>query len=165
MAEYGMEIVWTRDGAVFTDNRYSRRHRWLFGDGIEVPASASPHVVPVPLSDTAAVDPEEAFVASLASCHMLWFLSLAATHGYVVESYRDKAVGIIGKDTSGKLAMTSVTLHPAIHFVGEPRPTADQIVALHEEAHGRCFIANSVKTDVRCEPVHLASGLNEGGEA
>lgn len=165
MAEYGMELVWTREDAVFTDNRYSRRHRWLFDGGLEVSASASPHVVPVPLSDTAAVDPEEAFVASLASCHMLWLLSLAATHGYVVESYRDKAVGIIGKDRSGKLAMTMVTLHPAVHFVGERRPTAEQVVALHEEARGRCFIANSVKTDVRCEPVHFGCGLNEGGEA
>ncbi len=165
MAEYGMEIVWTRDGAVFTDNRYSRRHRWRFDGGIDVPASSSPHVAPVPLSDTAAVDPEEAFVASLASCHMLWLLSLAATRGYVVESYRDKAVGVMGKDSSGKLAMTSVTLHPAVHFVGERRPTAKQVLALHEEAHGRCFIANSVKTDVRCEPVHLGFGLDERGEA
>lgn len=168
MAEYGTEIVWTRDGAVFTDNRYSRRHRWLFDGGIEVPASSSPYVVPVPLSDTAAVDPEEAFVASLASCHMLWLLSLAATRGYVVESYRDKAVGVIGKDPSGRLAMTRVTLHPAVHFVGERRPTEEQVVALHEEAHGRCFIANSVKTDVRCEPVHLGSlgsRLNQRGEA
>lgn len=153
MAEYRMAVEWSRNGAVFTDNRYSRGHRWLFDGGVEVPASSSPHVVPVPLSVAAAVDPEEAFVASLSSCHMLWFLSLAAKQGFVVESYRDDAVGEIGKDASGKLAMTRVTLSPAITFGGETLPAKDQVVALHDGAHERCFIANSVTTDVRCEPV------------
>lgn len=157
MSNYEMEIVWARDGAVFNDNRYSRRHRWLFDGGVDVPASSSPHVVPVPQSEVAAVDPEEAFVASLASCHMLWFLSLAAARGYVVDGYRDKAVGIMGDDASGKIAMISVTLHPAVDFVGERLPTKEQVIALHEEAHGRCYIANSVKTEVRCEPVVPAS--------
>ena len=159
MAEYQMEVVWTRDGAVFTDNRYSRRHRWLFDGGVEVPASSSPHVVPVPMSDAAAVDPEEAFVASLSSCHMLWLLSIAARHGFMVESYRDKAVGVMDKDASGNLAMTRVTLRPEVRFVGEQMPTTDQLVALHEEAHRRCFIANSVRTDVRCEPLVAAPGV------
>lgn len=152
MAKYTSVVVWSREGATFTDNRYSRGHRWLFDGGVEVPASSSPHVVPLPLSVAAAVDPEEAFVASLSSCHMLWFLSIAAQRGFVVESYRDEAVGVMGKDASGKLAMTRVTLRPAVSFGGEPRPAADEVAAMHHEAHEKCFIANSVKTDVRCEP-------------
>lgn len=149
MAEYKSVVVWSRDGAAFTDNRYSRGHRWLFDGGVEVPASSSPHVVPLPLSVAAAVDPEEAFVASLSSCHMLWFLSIAAKRGFVVESYRDEAVGIMGNDASRKLAMTRVTLRPEVHFSGEPRPGADEVAAMHHEAHEQCFIARSVKTDVR----------------
>ena len=152
MPEYRAVVEWNRGGAVFTDNRYSRHHRWLFDAGIEVPASASPHVVPPPLSVAAAVDPEEAFVASLSSCHMLWFLSIAAKRGFVVDSYRDDAVGIMAKDASGKLAMTRVTLRPDARFSGSMRPAADEMLAMHHEAHGQCFIANSVKTDVRCEP-------------
>src|SRR2546428_9233200 len=101
MAEYTSVVVWSRGGAAFTDNRYSRGHRWLFDGGVEVPASASPQVVPVPLSVAAAVDPEEAFVVSLSSCHMLWFLSIAARQGFRVESYRDEAVGVLAKDATG----------------------------------------------------------------
>jgi organic hydroperoxide reductase OsmC/OhrA len=153
MAEYSAVIEWNRDGAPFTDNRYSRGHRWLFDGGIEVPASSSPHVVPVPMSVTAAIDPEEAFVASLSSCHMLWFLFLAAKRGFVVDSYKDNAVGVMGKDASGKLAMTRVTLRPEVRFVGQAHPKADEAIALHHAAHEECFIARSVKTDVRCEPV------------
>ncbi|MFA7332028.1 MAG: OsmC family protein [Candidatus Delongbacteria bacterium] len=158
MSEYEMEVVWARDGAVFSDNRYSRRHRWQFDGGVDVPASSSPHLVPVLLSEVAAVDPEEAFVASLASCHMLWLLSIAAARGYIVDSYRDRAVGVMGKAASGNAAMLSVTLHPMVDFVGERLPTKEQIIALHEEAHSQCYIANSVKTDVRCEPVVPAAG-------
>src|SRR6185436_15773004 len=153
MAEYTSVVLWSRDGAAFTDNRYSRGHRWLFDGGIEVPASSSPHAVPLPLSVAAAVDPEEAFVASLSSCHMLWFLSIAAKRGFVVDTYRDEAAGIMGKDASGKLAMSRVTLRPEVHFSGDPRPAADEVVAMHHEAHEQCFIASSVKTNVRCEPV------------
>lgn len=153
MAEYQSVIVWNRDGAVFTDNRYSRGHRWLFDGGVEVPASSSPHVVPLPLSVTAAVDPEEAFVASLSSCHMLWFLSIAAQRKFVVDSYRDEAVGLMGKDPSGKVAMIRVTLRPAAYFGGDRRPTVDELAAMHHEAHEQCFIARSVKTEVRCEAV------------
>jgi organic hydroperoxide reductase OsmC/OhrA len=151
MSEYTATVKWDRNGAAFTDNRYSRGHVWQF-DGIEVPASSSPHVVPVPQSVPAAVDPEEAFVAALSSCHMLWFLSLAAKRGFVVESYRDEAVGIMAKNGDGKLAMTRVTLRPAVEFVGNPAPSRSEIDALHHEAHEKCFIANSVKTDVRCDP-------------
>src|ERR1041385_55953 len=117
--EYRAEVIWSRDGAVFTDNRYSRGHRWRFDGGVEVPASSSSHVVPLPLSVAAAVDPEEAFVASLSSCHMLWFLSIAARRGFVVESYRDDAVGVLAKDEGGKLTMTRVTLRPDVRFGGD----------------------------------------------
>jgi organic hydroperoxide reductase OsmC/OhrA len=153
MAEYKSVVVWNRDGAVFTDNRYSRGHRWLFDGGVEVPASSSPHVVPLPLSVAAAVDPEEAFVASLSSCHMLWFLSIAARRGFVVDSYRDDAVGVMAKDECGKPAMTRVTLHPEVHFGGAKQPAAADVDKMHHEAHEQCFIARSVKSDVRCEPV------------
>ena len=153
MSEYTAVVLWSRDGAVFSDNRYSRGHRWQFDGGIEVPASSSPTVVPLPLSVAAAVDPEEAFVASLSSCHMLQFLYLAAKRGLVVDSYRDAAVGVLAKDSAGKLAMTRVTLRPEVRFTGDQRPTADEALALHHQAHEECFIASSVKTEVRCEPV------------
>jgi organic hydroperoxide reductase OsmC/OhrA len=155
MAAYKSVVVWKRDGAIFTDNRYCRGHRWLFDGGTEVPASSSPQVVPVPLSVAEAVDPEEAFVVSLSSCHMLWFLSIAAQRGYVVDSYRDEAVGVMGKDSTGKLGMTRVTLRPEVHFGGDRRPASDEAAAMHHDAHEQCFIAHSVKTDVRCEPVGL----------
>jgi organic hydroperoxide reductase OsmC/OhrA len=153
MAEYTTVIMWDRNGASFTDNRYSRGHRWLFDGGIAVPASSSPHVVPLPFSVAAAVDPEEAFVASLSSCHMLWFLSIAARRGFVVEKYQDEAVGIMDKDASGKLMMTRVTLRPQAHFNSANRPSAEDVVAIHHEAHAQCYIARSVKTEMRCEPV------------
>jgi len=152
MAEYGATVIWWRESAAFTDGRYSRGHVWQFDGGIEVPASASPHVVPVPMSVEAAIDPEEAFVAALASCHMLWFLSLAAKEGYVVESYRDEALSIMGRNEEGKPAMTEVTLRPAVVFASEQRPTPEQLQHLHHQAHELCFIANSVKTTVRCDP-------------
>jgi len=155
MSEYKTVVVWSRDGAAFTDNRYSRRHRWLFDGGIEVPASASPHVVPLPLSAAEAVDPEEAFVASLSSCHMLSFLYIAARRGFLIDGYRDEAVGELARDASGKLAMTRVTLRPEIEIAGDKHPTRDELVEMHHEAHELCFIASSVRTDVRCEPVGL----------
>lgn len=155
MSEYETVVIWTRDGAAFIDNRYSRGHRWLFDGGVEVPASASPKVVPLPLSVAAAVDPEEAFVVSLSSCHMLWFLSVAAKRGLLVDSYRDEALGVMAKDSSGKLAMVRVTLRPEARFGGDKRPTPDEVVAMHHESQERCFIARSVKTEVRCEPVGI----------
>ena len=137
------------------DNRYSRAHTWHFDGGIEVPASSSSHVVPKPMSVAAAVDPEEAFVVSLSSCHMLWFLSLAAARGWVVESYRDAAVGTLAKDAAGKLVMQVVTLRPEVVFGGRCQPSATEIETLHHRAHEECFLANSVKTEVRCEPLGL----------
>lgn len=150
MSSYTATISWSRDGASFTDNRFSRRHTWTFDGGIELPASASPQVVPPPLSALDAVDPEEAFVASLSSCHMLWFLSITAKKGFVVDSYRDEASGVLSKDSDGKLAMTLVTLRPRVVFAGDG-PSQEEFESLHHQAHERCFIANSVKTEVRCE--------------
>jgi organic hydroperoxide reductase OsmC/OhrA len=152
MSEHQARVEWLRKGEPFLDNKYSRAHRWLFDEGVEVPASSSPSVVPLPLSVSAAVDPEEAFVASLSSCHMLWFLSIAAKRGFVVDAYLDEAVGVTGKDSSGKLAVTRVTLRPEVRFSGDRRPTVEEISAMHEESHERCYIANSVKSELRCEP-------------
>lgn len=152
MSEYTATIYWQRLGAVFTDNKYSRAHEWRFDGGVTVPGSSSPHVVRVPLSDPNAVDPEEAFVASLSSCHMLFFLSFAAQAGLVVDTYEDPAIGVMGRNEAGKMAMTVVTLRPKAVFFGK-QPSAEQLNELHHRAHDECFIASSVKTDVRCEPV------------
>ena len=155
MSHYTATVVWGRNGALFTDSRYSRAHHWQFDGGVQVPASASPNVVPLPFSVTEAIDPEEAFVAALASCHMLWFLSIAANQGFIVEAYRDDATGVMANNVHGKLAMTQVTLRPRVTFVVEKRPTVAQHQAMHHEAHEECFIASSVKTDVQCEPVDV----------
>lgn len=154
MAEYLADIEWVRGEQNFLDNRYSRRHVLRFDGGAVVPGSASPHVVPLPLSDPAAVDPEEAFVGSLASCHMLWFLSIAAKRGFRVDRYFDSAVGRMSKNEHGKLFLSHVTLRPRVAFSGERRPAAAAVDAMHHEAHAECFIAASVKSEVRCEPVH-----------
>ncbi len=147
--EHHALIHWARGSAPFTDNRYSRGHSWRFDGGVEVPASSSPSVLRVPLSVEAAVDPEEAFVAALSSCHMLWFLSLAAAGGWRVDDYSDDAVGVMGRNAAGKTAMLQVTLRPQVKFSGEPRPGAADIERLHHRAHEECFIANSVTTEVR----------------
>src|ERR1700742_1661579 len=122
-----VQLRWSRGEAVFTDNRYSRGHTWHFDGGVEVPASSSPHVVRVPYSVAAAVDPEEAFVASISSCHMLWFLSIAAEAGLRVDEYRDEAIGIMGKNAAGKTAVTRVTLQPRVTFSGAKLPARDEI--------------------------------------
>lgn len=151
---YTVKVKWeTGPNDVFAENKYSRGHKWIFDGGVEVPGSSSPHVVPLPYSVEAAVDPEEAFVASLSSCHMLWFLSIAAERKLTVESYEDNAEGVLGKDSDGKLAMTRVTLKPAVLFGGDNPPLPDEIKAIHHKAHEKCFIANSVKTVVTTEPV------------
>ncbi len=152
MSQISAQILWQRGSADFIDNRYSRAHSWRFDGGIEVPASSSPHVVPLPLSLAAAVDPEEAFVASLASCHMLWFLSLAAAQHLRVDRYSDDAAGVLGKNAQGKVAMTAVTLKPRVTICGE-KPTAAAFAALHHKAHEKCFLANSVTTEIHLEPV------------
>ena len=156
MADYTAEVLWQRDGQDFLGNRYSRRHLIRFDGGAEVRGSSSPHVVPLPFSDPEGVDPEEAFVASLSSCHMLWFLSLAAKAGWQVETYADNASGTMARNGDGRMAMTVVTLHPRVTFSGERRPDGEALHALHHKAHDACFIANSVRTEVRCEPVLLS---------
>lgn len=153
MSEYTAEILWERREQNFLDNKYSRKHLIRFDGGIDIAGSSSPHVVPPPLSATDAVDPEEAFVASLSSCHMLWFLSLAARHQFRVDRYRDTPTGILARNAAGKTAMTVVTLKPAVQFSGDKIPTRSEIEKLHHEAHERCYIANSVTSEVRCEPV------------
>ncbi len=153
MASYTAKIGWTRKpDEVFTDNRYSRGHQWSFDGGVTFRASASPHVVPR-FSDPSGVDPEEAFIASLSSCHMLWFLSIAAAKGYVVDSYADEAVGAMTKNPQGKYWMSVVTLRPKIIFGGPKLPDRAALDAMHHAAHEECYIANSVRTEVRCEPV------------
>lgn len=148
---YTATIEWTRGDAPFADLAYSRVHRWHFDGGAVVRGSSSPHVVPVPQSDPAAVDPEEAFVASLSSCHMLWFLAIAAKRGYVVDSYQDEAAGVMARNAARKLAMTEVTLRPRVRFSGKV-PTDAEHASMHDRAHEACFIAASVNTVVRVEP-------------
>jgi organic hydroperoxide reductase OsmC/OhrA len=153
MSTYTAQVAWKRGAdEAFIDNRYSRRHVLRFDGGAELAGSSSPHVVPLPLSDARAVDPEEMFVAALASCHMLWFLSLAAARGFAVQAYVDDAEGTLARNAQGRLAMTLVTLRPEVLFDGPALPDTQQLHALHEEAHERCFIANSVNTEVRCMP-------------
>ncbi len=153
MSRYTAEVTWSREGGDFLGNRYSRKHLLRFDGGLEIPGSSSPQVVPLPMSDASALDPEEAFVASLSSCHMLWFLSIAAKHRFCVEHYTDTAVGVMEKNADGKVAMTVVTLYPEATFSGSRVPTREELEAMHHEAHEACFIASSVKTEVRCEPM------------
>ena len=150
---YSAEIVWLRGEQNFLDNRYSRRHALRFDGGVEVPGSSSPHVVPIPMSDAAAVDPEEAFVASISSCHMLFFLSIAAKRRFRIDRYFDAATGVIEPNGEGKMAISVVTLRPEVDFSGERIPTEEEIMSIHHRAHDECFIASSVKSEVRCEPV------------
>lgn len=151
MSKYFATISWSRDGQTFIDNRYKRSHLWQFDGGETVRASASPHVVPTPLSDPSAVDPEEAFVAALSSCHMLWFLSIAAKRGFIIEKYEDKAEGIMEENDNGKLAFTEVTLRPHVTYENGSSPTEKKDAEMHHLAHEECFIANSVKSDIRVE--------------
>jgi organic hydroperoxide reductase OsmC/OhrA len=158
--EYLATIEWQRDATAsdFQAGRYSRRHRMRFDGGTVVPGSAAVANVPLPYADPAAVDPEEAFVASISSCHMLWFLALAAKSRFAALSYRDDAIGVMTNNELGKLWVSRVTLHPEVVFDGDHQPTREQLLALHHRAHEECFIANSVKTEVVCEPSNSANG-------
>jgi organic hydroperoxide reductase OsmC/OhrA len=149
MADHVATIEWRSDGG-FRDGRYSRAHRWTFDGGAVVTASASPHVVPAPMSDPAGVDPEEALVASASSCHMLWFLHLARDAGLDVAAYRDEARGSMGRDERGRMAVTRIVLRPRIDFAGEA-PDAESLARLHHEAHEKCFIANSLRSEIVVE--------------
>ena len=160
MSEHVATISWARNGAVFTDLRYSRAHLWRFDGGVDVPASGCPQLLPGPLSVAAAVDPEEAFVAALASCHMLWFLSVAAEAGFLVDHYRDDAIGVMGKNDDGKVAILRVTLRPCVTFGGDTPPSIATHQAMHHQAHEQCFIASSVKTEVVIEPTAATGELS-----
>ena len=151
MSEHVATVHWRRGTATFAKGKYSRAHTWQFDGGVNVPASASPDVVPAPWSDANAVDPEEAYVAALSSCHMLWFLSLAAAQGFIVDSYEDHAVGHMREITPNRPVIAEVILRPAIAFDPEHAATREQVDALHHAAHERCFLANSVKTEIRVE--------------
>ncbi|OEE35986.1 peroxiredoxin [Vibrio genomosp. F10 str. ZF-129] len=152
MSNYSATVRWVRGkDEPFSDNRYCRAHQWEFDGGVTVPASPSPHIVPLPYSVEENVDPEEAFIAALSSCHMLVFLSIAAKRQYVIESYVDKAVGILEEDSRGKTSITRVTLRPHIIFSNDRVPTLKQLAKMHHMSHENCFIANSVKTDVVTE--------------
>jgi organic hydroperoxide reductase OsmC/OhrA len=148
MKQFEAQVAWQRAGQAFLDGRYSRAHDWTFDGGLQLRASSSPLSVPLPMSDPAAVDPEEALVAAASSCHMLFFLSLAAQRGLVVDSYLDRAVGYLDQVEGGRIAMTRIELRPAIVFGGERQPAHDELDAIHHAAHERCYIANSLKTEV-----------------
>jgi len=151
MSTYTATVRWSRNGDEgFAKGGYSRAHEWVFDGGAVVPASASPDNVPPGTADEAGVDPEEAFIASLSSCHMLFFIDYARRDGFVVDSYVDEAIGVMEKDAEGKIAVTRVTLRPRVAFSGTP-PSAEQIDRLHHRSHEDCFIANSVKTEIRVE--------------
>ncbi|WP_038175977.1 OsmC family protein [Vibrio pacinii] len=154
MSDYRATIQWQRaHNEAFNDNQYSRGHTWHFDGGVVVPASSSPHVVPLPFSVAENVDPEEAFIAALSSCHMLTFLGIAAKQRYVIDRYIDNAVGVMEQGQHGRTAVTKVTLRPEIVFAGEKQPNLKQLEKLHHLAHQHCFIANSVKTEITTEIV------------
>jgi organic hydroperoxide reductase OsmC/OhrA len=151
MSTYTAQLVWERGAQDFLANKYSRRHHIRFDGGAEVLGSSAPAVVPPPGSDPAGVDPEEAFVASLSSCHMLWFLAIAAKRGFVVDRYEDNPVGTLERNAERKFFMSVVALRPKITFSGERQPTTEELDQLHHKAHEECYIANSVRTEVRIE--------------
>ncbi len=151
MSEYRATVEWRLETAEFAYPSYNRTHTGTFEGGIRVPASAAPQNIPQTAVAAPGVDPEQAFVASLSACHMLWFLHLACNRKYKVTGYRDEAVGVLAKRADGKDAITHVTLRPSVSFEGAA-PTPEQHAQLHEKAHQRCFIANSVTSEVSVEP-------------
>ncbi len=148
MSQHQATIHWTCTSPDFLKGRYSREHTWEFDGGVVVPASPSPVVVPAPYSNPANVDPEEAFVASVSSCHMLTFLYVASKQGFQVDSYHDDAVGVLTKNAKGIPWVSQITLYPTIVYSGAKQPTTEEIAHLHHLAHEQCFIANSIKTEV-----------------
>jgi len=149
MSTYHANVKWARKKSeAYIDNQYSRSHTWTFESGLVIPASASVHIVQPPYSVAENIDPEEAFVASLSSCHMLFFLSIAAKNNFIVDEYRDKAIGTLDKNAAGHFYMSEVTLHPEVIFTGDKQPTLENIKNIHHQSHNQCFIANSVITKV-----------------
>ncbi len=148
MQQFEAKLVWERGEQGFADQRYSRAHEWRFDGGLRVPASSSPLSVPLPMSNPANLDPEEALVAAASSCHMLFFLSIAAQRGFTVDRYSDHAVGELDRNAEGKMAMTRITLRPSIAFSGAALPDAAARAAIHHLAHEKCYIANSLKAEI-----------------
>ena len=152
MSEHRATIRWTLTGDNFRKGRYSREHTWAFDGGATVAASPSPSIVPAPYSNPSGVDPEEAFVASISSCHLLTFLYLAGREGFEVASYEDEAVGVMTKNERGVPWVSAVTLRPRIVYAAGAAPAAADEDRLHHAAHEQCFIANSVKTTIVVQP-------------
>lgn len=152
MSEHTARIRWKLAGPDFAAGRYSREHTWTFDGGVTVPASPAPSVVAAPWSNAAGVDPEEAFVAAIASCHMLTFLFLASRAGFQADSYEDQAVGVMTKNERGVPWVSAVTLRPRIAWSGGKLPSAGDVERLHHASHEQCFIANSIRTVVTVEP-------------
>lgn len=144
-------VEWSLDGGDFARGRYTRAHLWSFGGGARIPASAAPHIVPPPFSDPTSIDPEEALVAALSSCHMLWFLSVVQREGHTILTYHDQAQGVMGRTAAGTQWLSAVTLRPRTQWSGA-RPSAEALARLHVEAHAQCYIANSVKTSIHILP-------------
>lgn len=154
MSQHQARIRWAREAREkFVDSRYSRAHRWEFDGGVTVPASSAVSSVPLPYSKPENVDPEEALVAAISSCHMLSFLYLVAKEGFVVDTYDDAAIGTLARNEQGRLAVTTVRLAPRVEFSGNRPPTQADVDRLHHRAHEECYIANSVRTaiSVECE--------------
>jgi organic hydroperoxide reductase OsmC/OhrA len=151
MSEHKATVRWQRGDSDFLDKKYSRAHEWEFDGGMKVKASAAPEAVRPPMSDPSAVDPEEAFIAALSSCHMLWFLAIAAKEKFRVDRYEDQAVGVMAKNSAGKMAIVECHLKPVVTFSGDRKPTEVDIRSLHEKAHQECYIANSVTARVVIE--------------
>lgn len=151
--EHNATVAWERGDQHFLDKKYSRAHVWRFDDGCEVPGSCPPSkLIPVPMAKADAVDPEEALVASLSACHMLFFLAFAAKAGYRVDAYVDEATGVLGKNERGRTFMERITLRPNVTFSGDTQPTLDAIDKLHHDAHEQCFIANSLRSEIVIDP-------------
>jgi organic hydroperoxide reductase OsmC/OhrA len=154
MSEHLATISWQRRDADFLSGKFSRVHSWSFDGGATVEATAAPSVVPAAYTSSSAIDPEEAFVASISSCHMLTFLYFAYKQGFQVESYEDHAVGTMHKGENGVPWVSSVTLRPRIVYGGAKKPNDEQGHRLHHDAHEKCFIANSVKTEIKVVPTN-----------
>ncbi|RYE83757.1 MAG: OsmC family peroxiredoxin [Myxococcales bacterium] len=152
MSTHRATITWQRDGGRFIGGDYTRVHRWRFDGGAEITASASPEVVPAAYADASAVDPEEAFVASLASCHMLWFLATAQREGWIVDGYDDEASGTLGRGPQGRMQLVSITLRPRVTFAGARGPSTEELARLHHDAHQSCFLAAVVTAPMTIEP-------------
>ena len=153
MNQHTATVRWIRNGPDFLQRRYSREHTWIFDGGLSVPASASPHNVPAPWSSATAVDPEEAYIASVSSCHMLWFLHVACDAAFTVDEYEDAAVGVMARNENGTPWVSRITLRPRISWSGDRQPSASEEAELHHLAHEQCFIAASIKTEVIVEAV------------